>query len=67
MTVAGEWFPPALSFTHELFIVVSLPCPAEERSDKAALVGNQGQTPTTTYLNVFSKKTALNSIMICLL
>ena len=30
---------PVLISTHKLFVIFSLPCPAEEGSDRAALVG----------------------------
>lgn len=37
--VTGEWSLPVLKKTHEPFIAFSLPYPAEEASDKVALVG----------------------------
>lgn len=39
MTVISEWSFPVFISTHELFVVFFLPCPAEEESDGAALVG----------------------------
>jgi len=39
MMVIAEGSLPDLISTHRLFILFSLPCPAEEGSDRAALVG----------------------------
>ena len=39
MTVIGEWSLPVVISIHEPFIIFSLPCPAEEGSDRVALVG----------------------------
>jgi len=37
--VIAEWSLPVLILTHESFVIFSLPCPAEEVSDRVALVG----------------------------
>ena len=37
--VIGEWSLPVLISTQEPFVTFSLPCAAEEGSDRAALVG----------------------------
>lgn len=43
MTIITEWSLPVLISTHELFIILSspCPCPAEERNDRATLVGTR--------------------------
>lgn len=39
LVVIGEWSPPILISTHEPLVAFSFPCPAEEGSERAALVG----------------------------
>lgn len=43
----GECSLPALLSTHEPFVVFSVPCPAEEGSDRVALVGISCPATTT--------------------
>lgn len=51
MIVISVWYLPILVSFHKPFIVFSLPCPAKDVSDRAALVDSQGQ-PTTVLLVV---------------
>lgn len=39
ITVIDEGSFPVLVLTHKCFIIFSLPCPAQKRSDRTALVG----------------------------
>lgn len=43
VTVTAEQSPSILILTHEPFTVFSFPCPAEEESDREALVGTWSQ------------------------